>query len=145
MAGERKEAARAECRKRGIRYNDRDTIKTLEEKCDEYDLARGRAPQARARVKTHTRSSSARNTVSPSRGGGSRSRSAPLAKSAPTTRMRVDDYHYEQRPPRGPTSADILAVALVVFMCVLAACSSQFDKSRGGPNSYVPAPIVSLA
>ncbi|WP_414656782.1 hypothetical protein ACINK0_11470 [Deinococcus sp. VB343] len=105
--------------------------------------AQGKAPPkkaARAKVQTRTRSGSARNTVSRSGGGsGGSARSVALAKSAPTVRMRVDSY--DQQPARQPGSADILAVALVVFMCVLAAMNTP-AKGKGGPSGHAPTPAI---
>ena len=138
MAGEKKQALRDECDERGIRYTQRDTIKDLEAKLGK----KASGSPARTRVQTRTRSGSARSTVSRSgggTGGSSRARSAALAKSAPTVRMRVDSYN--QQPARQPGAADILAVALVVFMCVLAACNTQLT-GKGGPRSHVPAPVI---
>lgn len=71
--------------------------------------------------------------------GGTRARSAALAKSAPTVRMKVEDHHYEDER-RGPSHADIIVLALVVFMSVLAACSPQLGKGKGGPTANVGAP-----
>ena len=85
-----------------------------------------------SRARTTTRAS----TSTRARSGTTRARSAALAKSAPTVRMRVDER--DLQPARQPGSADILAVALVVFMCVLAACNTQLDKGRsGGPTGQV--------
>lgn len=93
-------------------------------------------------MQTRTRSGSARSTVSRSgggTGGSSRARSAALAKSAPTVRMRVDSY--DQQTTRQPGAADILAVALVVFMCVLAAMNTP-TKEKGGPSGHTPAHVI---
>ncbi|MDO4244869.1 MAG: ComEC/Rec2 family competence protein [Deinococcus sp.] len=87
-----------------------------------------------ARAKTTTRAS----TSTRAKSGTTRARSAALAKSAPTVRMRVDER--DLQPARQPGSADILAVALVVFMCVLAACNTQLDKGRGEPTGQVAPP-----
>ena len=88
-----------------------------------------------ARAKTTSRASTSTRTKS----GTTRARSAALAKSAPTVRMRVDDR--DLQPTRQPGSADILAVALVVFMCVLAACNTQLT-GKGGPRSHAPTPAI---
>ncbi|MGX9687885.1 ComEC/Rec2 family competence protein [Deinococcus wulumuqiensis] len=92
------------------------------------------------RAKAGTAKSAAKSGRPASKSGTSRPRSAALAKSAPTVRMRVDER--DLHPPRRPGSADILAVALVVFMSVLAACSTSLDKSRGQPTGQTgqPAP-----
>lgn len=65
-----------------------------------------------------------------------RTRSAALAKSAPTVRMQVNERELE---PRRPGSADILAVALVVFMSVLAALGTTHERR---PTSFHPAPAA---
>lgn len=67
-----------------------------------------------------------------------RARSAALAKSAPTVRMRPGKHVQHEFAPRRPSSADILAVAVVIFMSVLAACSSQLDKGRSGAGGGGP-------
>lgn len=94
-------------------------------------------------TKTPTRKSATTKAASakaPARKtGGTRARSAALAKSAPTVRMKVEDHHYEDER-RGPSHADIIVLALVVFMSVLAACSPQLGKDEGGPTGSVGAP-----
>lgn len=141
MAGEKKQALRDECDERGISYTQRDTIKDLEAKLGRRSSS-SKAPPARDRVRTSTCAGSARSTVSRSgggTGGSSRARSAALAKSAPTVRMRVDSY--DQQTTRQPGAADILAVALVVLMGVLAAMNTP-TKGKGGPTGHTPAHVI---
>ena len=88
---------------------------------------------------TTTRKASSTKGSTTARAKTTRARSAALAKSAPTVRMRVDDR--DLQPTRQPGSADILAVALVVFMCVLAACNTQLT-GKGGPRSHAPTPAI---
>ncbi|WP_339096161.1 hypothetical protein WDJ50_02410 [Deinococcus sp. VB142] len=133
-----KEQRQQLCDKHGIKYAKKDPIRVLDEK-----LAKAGIPipaKTSTRNPSRTRAGSAVGRSGGSSSGSSRQRSAPLsAASAPTTRMRVDDY--DQQPARQPGSADILAVALVVFMCVLAACNTQLT-GKGGPRSHVPAPVI---
>ena len=139
MAGEKKQALRDECDERGISWTQRDTIKDLEAKLGRRSSSSKAAP-ARARVRTGTRAGSARSTVSRSGGGsGGSARSVALAKSAPTVRMRVDDR--EMQPARQPGAADILPVALVVLMGVLAAMNTP-TKGKGGPTGHTPAHVI---
>lgn len=68
-----------------------------------------------------------------------RARSAALSKSAPTVQMRVDARELE--PQRRPGSADILAVALVAFLAILAAGGTTLEKLRS-PTSLAPLPAI---
>lgn len=106
----KKQRLQAECAARGIRYAQRDTIADLEAKLTGKSSG-GRAAPAR---------------------------SAALVKSAPTVRLRVDG-HTPKPEPRRPGSADILAVALVVFLSVLAAMGTTLEKERG---THSPAPAT---
>ncbi|WP_278911659.1 hypothetical protein [Deinococcus wulumuqiensis] len=72
-----------------------------------------------------------------------RARSTALAKSAPTVRMRVDERDLQSE--RRPTSADILAVALVVFIAALALLGDRFDPRHKAPTSLQHIPLVSIA
>lgn len=77
-------------------------------------------------------------------GRSSGSRSAALSQSAPTVRMRVDprDLQPEQRRPG---SADILAVALVMFMAAVAAIGTTWEKGRNPTGTVSPVPVVAHA
>ena len=134
-----KEQRQRLCDKHGIKYAKKDPIRVLDEK-----LTKAGVPlpaKTSTRNPSRTRAGSAVSRSGGSTGGTSRARSAPLsAPAAPTTRMRVDDRELE--PARQPSSADILVVALVVFMCVLAACNTQLDKGRGGPSGQAPVPVI---
>lgn len=76
-------------------------------------------------------------------GRSSGSRSAALSQSAPTVRMRVDAR--DLQPQRRPGSADILAVALVVFMVILAAGGTTLEKLRNPTGTVPPVPVVAHA
>lgn len=76
-------------------------------------------------------------------GRSSGSRSAALSQSAPTVRMRVDPR--DLQPQRRPGSADILAVALVVFMAAVAAIGTTWEKGRNPTGTVSPVPIVAHA
>lgn len=69
------------------------------------------------------------------RSGGNRS--AALSQPAPTVRMRVDPR--DLQPQRRPGSADILAVALVVFLALLAAGGTTLEKLRKPQGQTAPA------
>ena len=58
--------------------------------------------------------------------------------------MRVDERDLE--PQRRPGSADILAVALVVFLSILAAGGTALEKRHAPTGTVPPAPaVVALA
>lgn len=132
----KKELRQEECRRLGIKFTQRDTIKTLDEKiAAKKGGVSSSAP--RARVQTRTRSGSARTSAT-------RARSAPLSRAAPTTRMRVDMRDYDPQPMRRTTSADILAVAAVIFLGLLAFMATPNGK-HGPTSSVTPVVIVAQA
>ena len=113
------------------------TGKTGASKASTSRASTAKAAPKKAASASRSASSSAGTRRSAS--GSARPRAAALAKSAPTTRMRADDPRmqaYMSGSQRSPGSADILAVAIVIFMSVLAACSEQIrgDGAKSGPT-----------